>query len=271
MTLIGKTKSAAARLIRNGRPVAWTTDWMRLGNLLYIGQWAFQGQNEGRLVRVNEKQFRSLDLFPELRERLFITENQTKFTDKRVRPWAEETPTFDSFTSADVDAPYIREMLLPNSLIVEDRGLQSSNTMVVNVRRGDYFTVPANEAEFGMDQVAYIRAGIQESVQVHGVPDRFLVISDGLEWCQRELDALLAEYAPVDYEDGDVAHDLNAIVNAPRLIIANSTFSYWGGYIGDELNPGREVIAPWFFGRSFNGGRAHQLRRNWTIVRGDFY
>ena len=40
------------------------------------------------------------------------------------------------------------------------------------------------------------------------------------------------------------AGGLKAIIHAKRLIITNSTFSYWGGYIGDVLNPGRQVIAP---------------------------
>ncbi|WP_271396302.1 alpha-1,2-fucosyltransferase [Neomicrococcus lactis] len=271
MSLFQKAKSTALGIVRNGRPVAWTPEWMRLGNLLYVGEWAFQGSEEGRRVLSDDKQRESLSLFPELRDQLSITRNQVKFTDKRVMPWSGEKPSADAYTSAEIDGPYIRQMLLPNSVIVEDPVLQQSNSMVINVRRGDYFSVAANEKEFGMDQVSYVRHALRASVEANGAPDRFLIISDGLDWCRAELGPILSPYAPADYEDGDVAHDLNAIVNAPRLLISNSTFSYWGGYIGDELNPGREVIAPWFFGRSWNNGRAHQLRRNWRIIRGDFY
>lgn len=121
-----------------------------------------------------------------------------------------------------------------------------------------------------MNQEKYLRSALAEAVRTQGSVGRIVVISDGLDWCRDHVNDLLSEFAPVEYEDGDIAHDLKAIIHAKRLIITNSTFSYWGGYIGDVLNPGRQVIAPWFFSRTENGGRSHLLAPSWTVIEGDF-
>lgn len=54
-----------------------------------------------------------------------------------------------------------------------------------------------------------------------------------------------------------------------RLIGTNSTFSYWGGYVGDALrgdDQERRVVMPWFHQRTLNDGAADQLDPSWTII-----
>lgn len=272
MSLLRAARSATLSVVRQGRPVAWVPEWMGLGNLLYMGFWAWEGRSKGqeRRVLLHPKRSAAVEIFPRLRDQIFLERNEVRFTDQRIMPWSGDSSPRPDFISAETHAPFINELLLPNSSIFAPP-LPLEGALVVNVRRGDYYSVGDHQDEFGMDQVAYIQSALNISLDSHGVPERIVVISDGLPWCREALDKILSSIAPTVYAEGGIAHDLGAIVHAERLIITNSTFSYWGGYIGDVLRPDREVIAPWFFSRSQDGGRASQLRPYWTAVQGDFY
>lgn len=267
MKFLDKAKSRALTAIRRGDPVSWVPDWMGLGNLLYQGLWAFEGDahHEGRRVLLHPKRETAVGLFPNLRDRYFVPRDRVPFIARRVMPWREESPLPVPYQPPELK-DFIREVLLPASPITTDLDGLSEDDVVVNVRRGDYYSVPQHEAEFGMDQVAYVQVAISRTAALSGPLSRIVVISDGLDWCREHLGPVLGLHGEVVYKDGDLSHDLRAVVHARRLIITNSTFSYWGGYIGDELHPGRLVIAPALFSRNLNGGRAHQLRPSWTVL-----
>lgn len=266
-------KSNALSAIRRGRPIAWVPEWMGLGNLLYLGHWAYEGsaEDEDRRVLLHADRGAAVGIFPRLRERLFVRREDVRFTDRRVMPWSgAATRQRPDHIPAQAHEAFIRDLLLPDSPVATPPHCLKG-MLVVNVRRGDYYSVKDHQDDFGMDQVEYIKAALKTSVATHGSPDGIAVVSDGLDWCKEALGGVLEAVAPTTYVDGDLTHDLGTIVHAERLIITNSTFSYWGGYIGDVLSPGREVIAPWFFSRSQDGGRATQLRPHWTALEGDFY
>jgi len=78
---------------------------------------------------------------------------------------------------------------------------------------------------------------------------RFYVFSDDPEWVKREI------VFPIDVEyvthnlSKDSYEDLRLMTNCKHVILANSSFSWWGGWLGS--NPDRIVIAPkrWFAGK----------------------
>ncbi len=255
-------KARVLDVLRRGRPVAWTPEWMNLGNLLFLGQWSYE--EPGGRVLLHERHVTALRrLAPRLLDEKFIARKDVPFTARRAMPWREDTrPEF--YEPAQLDG-FVGDLVLPGSEVASvPDGL--AGALVVNVRRGDYYSVPEHRAEFGMNQIGYVREAVERSLADNGVPARFVVVSDDSEWCRRHLAPMLAPIAAVEVRDGDVAHDLATVVHAQRLVLPNSTFSYWGGYIGDVLYPGREVTAPWFWARSSNGGRAHLLRRHWRVV-----
>ncbi|MCR8674302.1 alpha-1,2-fucosyltransferase [Micrococcus sp. HG099] len=264
--MLRHAKSSVLRLVRHGRPVAWVPDWMNLGNLLYMGKWAYDDRDAGRRVLLHPKHEKTVGLFPALREGLFITPEEVRFTDQRVMPWSgQQDAPRNEFTDPEPDAQFIEDLLLHGSPLTEDvPGIDDS--IVVNVRRGDYYSVPEYNAEYGMNQREYVRAAVAASVADGGRPDRIIVISDGMTWCREHLSGVLDPIATTLYQDGDVAHDLRHLIHARRLVLPNSTFSYWGGYIGDVAHPGREVTAPWFFSRAQDGGMATQLRHHWRRI-----
>lgn len=257
----------ATGVIRRGRPVAWCPEWMNLGNLLYMGVWAYEGEAEGRARRVllHPSRTSALSIFPHLRERLFVERSHVRLTDRRVMPWSGSGPDESDRYEHPLLSSFVSELLLPGATIAEEPADIGEESLVVNVRRGDYFSVPQHRAAFGIDTVAYTLEAVRLSVEDHGAPREIVVVSDDTDWCREHLDAL-SDVAPLRVREGAVADDLAALAHARRLVLPNSTFSYWGGYIGDVLHPDREVLAPWFFNRTAHGGRAGQLRPRWRRV-----
>ena len=67
---------------------------------------------------------------------------------------------------------------------------------------------------------------------------KFLIFSDDIEWCKKEfgIDNLYSE-------NTDKFVDMYTMTRCNGHIIANSSFSWWGAYLG-----GKKTIAPktWF-------------------------
>lgn len=251
------------RLRRGRRPVSWVPDWMGLGNAMYQWLWAFQGQVGGqdRRVLINKATRQNGVMFPQARQRILLDRSEVRLLDDRVRPWSAE-PHLDAPYQPESLTEFVREILLPGSGITPD----DSARLVVNVRRGDYYSVPRIRADFGMDVVGYVREAT-DRLLAKMTPSGIHVVSDDPAWCAREL-AWLSDRAALSIapaSDGPVKN-LREVAGARHLVLANSTFSYWAGYIGDVLQPGRDVVAPRFFQKSNLGGRSHLLRPNWEIV-----
>jgi hypothetical protein len=266
MPTVRTVTAGALSVIRRGRRVAWCPEWMNLGNLLYVGEWPFQARRAGepRLALLHQARTDAVSSFPGLRE-LFIDRSDVRFTDRRVMPWSGQEQPGSEYYDPPRLSEYITDVLLPGSPISTRPSDIDDDVLVVNVRRGDYFSVPQHRAAFGIDTVRYTTTAVEIAVQEGGAPRRIVVVSDDIEWCRSHLETL-DMFAPVTFRNGAVDDDLSAVVHARRLVIPNSTFSYWGGYIGDALAPGRQVVAPWFFTRTTNGGRAWQLRPEWRRV-----
>jgi Glycosyl transferase family 11 len=260
--LIAKTLAA----LRRGRAVAWAPEWMGLGNLLTLGQWAHAGElaGERRYVLMHDHRAPMLDMFPELKERYFLPLSRVRLLDQRLFPWRSGA---DPQGNAELRSSYIRNVLMPRSPVFEPRpGLEG--LLVVNVRRGDYYSNDEHRFEFGYDVRGYVTTAVRMAVAAGGAPRGIFVVSDGIEWCRETLGDFLVTVAPVEYgRAGDPLGDLASLVRAERLILPNSTFSYWGGFMGDELGPNRQVWVPWLFSRRLNGGScAGQVSASWNVV-----
>ena len=141
--------------------------------------------------------------------------------------------------------------------------------MTVNVRRGDYYSEPHWRELYGFDVAAYVRLAVEGSLRQAPI-DIVRVVSDGPDWCREHL-AFLREYAEVEFQsptDGPT-ENLIQLASADRLILANSTFSYWAAYISNVWHGDNHdrTWAPWFHRRDFLNGGAWQLDPRWSVVR----
>lgn len=141
--------------------------------------------------------------------------------------------------------------LLP--LSAESRRLQeeirAGNALSLHVRRGDYLS-PAVEQTHGVLGLDYYERAIR-MLQERSVGLRAFVFSDDLEWCRAAFAHLGLNLTLVDCNRAaDSWQDLYLMADCRHAVIANSSFSWWGAWLGDHGEPAadRMVVAPvrWF-------------------------
>lgn len=119
------------------------------------------------------------------------------------------------------------------NLFVQARDERYADYVSIHVRRGDYVQHAASFPPIEMD---YIRAAMDR------FPGRkFVCMSDDMEWCRQNISG-------VEFFHGDEKQDLAVMASCSDHIIANSTFSWWGAWLGH--NPSKRIISPssqrWF-------------------------
>ncbi len=123
--------------------------------------------------------------------------------------------------------------------------VDGTNSVAVHVRRGDYTTNPRARRLHGSCTLDYYGRALAEiSRRVH-LP-HFFVFSDDLVWTRTHL-VLPGPAVFVDHNGPDQPHeDLRLMSRCRHHIIANSTFSWWGAWLGSHAD--QVVIAPktWF-------------------------
>lgn len=119
--------------------------------------------------------------------------------------------------------------------------IQSKNSVCVHIRRGDYVTDPRANKHHGTCSPEYYENAIKY------VRDRvetldFFVFSDDIEWVKENISIP----SPCHYmeHNGPTKNyeDLRLMSNCKYFIIANSSFSWWGAWLGTY--PEKIVIAP---------------------------
>lgn len=151
----------------------------------------------------------------------------------------------------------IFEWFQPSSLARQTTGIIYDRTTAVHVRRTD---AVVKQHLFRVPSVAYFTTAMSALVPVSNV---FLVFSDDMDWCMREMPAsvggiplqfmtpMLPE--PSRNHKGDPLgnqwemNDFFMMMKCDNHIISNSTFSWWAAWLSKSTSP----VAPkqWFNGR----------------------
>jgi hypothetical protein len=125
-----------------------------------------------------------------------------------------------------------------------ERIVPGSGAIALNVRRGDYTLAYQQERQGLATRDYYARA--LEHLRRLGLDGPVYVASDSLSDVLEEF-AGLGELVPIDPPAGVNPFEVLLLLSrADGLVAANSTFSWWAGFLGER--PGRVVIAPrpWF-------------------------
>lgn len=102
----------------------------------------------------------------------------------------------------------------------------------IHVRRGDY---TQHSESFPPITLEYLAMAFQE-VNVK----KAIVFSDDINWCK---DNILHEGFDLEFSQGiNERQDLSIMSSCSHHIIANSSFSWWGAYLG--RNPDKKIICP---------------------------
>jgi hypothetical protein len=110
------------------------------------------------------------------------------------------------------------------------------------VRRSDLLE-PANRAIFGLCEIDYYAAALELMRARLGRP-LFHIFSDDPDWCRatfRDSDIVV-----VSKPNGDAVDDLLAMARCRHHVIANSSFGWWGAWLGARADSIVVAPVPWF-------------------------
>jgi hypothetical protein len=125
------------------------------------------------------------------------------------------------------------------------RQITASESVFVHVRRQDYVHLTAFH---GMPSMAYYNEALTRVHSLFQQPLKVFVFSDDIPWCKENF--------PEDFifvEGTDKYEDLLLMSNCKHAITANSSFSWWGAFLGDGKR--RAVICPkqWYTALEMRG------------------
>lgn len=233
---------------------------LRFGNWLYLWLDAHARTRLGHPTLVLEAPGMAewLTAFPRLRD-FTIARDDLQFHDRREWDEFSWRQRFGvDFARDELDA-FVRDALLPH--VTPD----TTGTLVINVRRGDYYARPELRERYGFDQVGYVTAALGEFDDV----DHALVISDDVQWCRENLESIVrATGADVAYAEPGAVQNFLAVAGASRIVGTNSTFTYWAAYVAGVVHEEVRVVMPRFHARMAGSSDAHQLDPLWTAIDG---
>ena len=110
-----------------------------------------------------------------------------------------------------------------------------SGSCGIHVRRGDYLSL--KDCYHQLDMLYYSKAIDRIKAK------KYIIFSDDINWCKNNFKGSMFEFSEskTPYEDLAIMSK-----RCENLIIANSSFSWWGAYLNN--NPNKIIIAPqkWF-------------------------
>lgn len=127
--------------------------------------------------------------------------------------------------------------------------ISSTNSVMVNVRRGDYL----DKMDYhGVIDVSYLSDSMALMEKNINEP-QFFIFSDDIYWCRMNIKAKKnVIFVNETYYDHKFQSYFKLMCNCKYFIISNSTFCWWAAWLGDF--PKKIVIAPkkWFATETLN-------------------
>lgn len=124
--------------------------------------------------------------------------------------------------------------------------IQKSHSVAVHVRRGDYVTDSEAKRIYRSLEADYYRTCLQD-LRLHVEDARIFLFSNDVQWCLSNLDVGVP-FTPVTHNGASTAfEDMYLMSRCQHAVTANSSFSWWGAFLGQEKT-GRRVYYPdpWF-------------------------
>ena len=105
--------------------------------------------------------------------------------------------------------------------------IQETESVSLHIRRGDY----VQNATFALTDFSYYSNALRLIKDQHKKPT-FFIFSDDIPWCKKEFKSL--KNVVFTDEKSDEVTDLFLMKSCKHHILANSTFSWWGAFLGSD-------------------------------------
>ncbi|HEX7261139.1 MAG TPA: alpha-1,2-fucosyltransferase [Luteolibacter sp.] len=159
---------------------------------------------------------------------------------------------------AELNSLFASAVRIPADLRAQ---LMAPHSVAVHVRRADYLQHPALQvcdSRYYQESMRQMRTCLPDA--------RFYIFSDDPEWCRAEFREPNEEVIDCAVSNKSPLHDLHAMSLASHHIIANSTYSWWAAWLGE--NAGQRVFMPdrWY-AHGIVAPVAEKKLAHWSIVR----
>ncbi len=119
--------------------------------------------------------------------------------------------------------------------------MEATSSISLHVRRGDFAHNAQVTRVHGVDLAEYYRLAI-EAIGREVADPHYFVFSDEPEWVRENLE-IEAPWTLVEHNRGvDSYRDMQLMSCCKHHILANSTFSWWGGWLNPSSS--KRVVAP---------------------------
>jgi len=118
--------------------------------------------------------------------------------------------------------------------------IQSTESVSLHIRRGDYVTLQCVNEFHGLCSLEYYKKAIDYIAQKVESP-HFFLFSDDVKWVVQNL-KINYPYTVVDFNQDKGYLDMELMKNCKHNIVANSSFSWWGAWLNENSN--KIVISP---------------------------
>lgn len=141
--------------------------------------------------------------------------------------------------------------------VLED--IHKSKSVSVHVRRGDFVN-----SQFDICKKEYYLAAMKVIQDKIGEDVKYFFFSDDAEFVKKEFSFI--ENKEIVVHDKTCSYiDMMMISHCKHNITSNSTFSFWGAFLGCPEN--RVVVAPAFSIRDRRGSYEMSVPDNWTQIK----
>jgi hypothetical protein len=148
------------------------------------------------------------------------------------------------------------EYTLKNELDQKNREIanliMSTDSIGIHFRRGDYISKPKTKEFHGTCELSYYDQCIDLITEKVRNPN-FFIFSDEPEWVEKNFHCSFP-FKIIGHNGREKDYvDMQLLSLCKHFIIANSTFSWWGAWLGGY--PRKIIMAPkyWFKTKSFDG------------------
>ncbi len=138
--------------------------------------------------------------------------------------------------------------------------IESENSVGIHIRRGDYLKTASFS---GICDVEYYKNAINYLLD-DGKPHSFFIFSNDIEWCKSNISSLVGGnplFFITDNTGKNSCWDMFLMTHCKHLIIANSSFSWWGAFLNER---GGHILAPqkWIN----QDKRIELFHPSWTLI-----
>ena len=209
-----------------------------------------------------------------------VSKIRRKLTGRKTAEYLEKSPVFDQ-TVLEKDRVYLagcwqsekyfagvkeevrkaftfKNITLSEKMKEYEEQMRKTNSVSLHIRRGDYLEV--DEVYGGICTEEYYDNAMKQMEEWH--PDcHFFVFTNDVPWVKEHYKS--ENLTIVEGNDEDAGYiDMYLMTKCKHYILANSSFSWWGCYLGSF--PEKKVIAPdkWFNGRDCRDIYTEEMKQN---------